>query len=65
MEDYPCNNSRNRASIESFQVVTYSTICIGQIQHSNHEVTRVEVTITRQNFQKLLNPEINQKCGVR
>ena len=64
MEDYPCNNSRNRAYRESFQVVTYSTICTGHIQHNNNDIIMVEVTMTRQNFQKLLNPEINQNGGV-
>ena len=49
---------------KSFQVVTYSTVCIGHIQHNNHDVIKVEVMMTRQNFQKLLNPEINQNCGV-
>ena len=47
-----------------FQVVIYSTICTEHIQHNNHDVTIVEVTMTRQNFQKLLNLEINQNGGV-
>ena len=42
---------------KSFQVVTYNTICTGH-------VIIVEVAMTRQNFQKLLNPEINQNGGV-
>ena len=49
---------------KSFQAVTYNTICTGHIQHNNHDVTIVEVTMTRQNFQKLLNPEINHNRGV-
>ena len=38
---------------KSFEVVTYSTIYIGHTQHNNHDVIIVEVTMTRQNFQKL------------
>ena len=49
---------------KSFQVVTYNTICTGHIQHNNHDVTIVEVTMTREKIQKLLNPEINQNGGV-
>ena len=49
---------------KNLQVVTYSTICTGHIQHNNHDVTIVEVTMTRQIFQKLQNPEINQNGGV-
>ena len=45
-------------------MVTYSTICTVHIQHNIHDVTIVEVTMTRQKFQKLLNPEINQNGGV-
>ena len=37
------------------QVVTYSTICIEHIQHNNDDVISMEVTMTSQNFQKLLN----------
>ena len=64
MEDYPCNNSRNRACREKLSRVTYSTICTGHIQHNNHDVTIVEVTMTRNFFQNLLNLEINQNGGV-
>ena len=46
--------------VKSFQVVTYSTICSGHIQHTNYDVTIVEVTMTRQKFQKLLNLEIDE-----
>ena len=35
---------------KSFQVATYSTICIGQMQHNDHDVIIVEVTMTRQNL---------------
>ena len=49
---------------KSFQVVTYSTICTGHVQRNNHDVIIVEVTMTRQKFQKLLNSEINQNGGV-
>ena len=49
---------------KSFQVVTYSTICTGHIQHNNDDVIKVEVTMTRRNFQKLPNPEMNQNEGV-
>ena len=48
---------------KSFQVVTYSAICTGQIQDKNHNVIIVEVTVTGQNFQKLLNSE-NTKTAV-
>ena len=47
---------------KNFQVVTYSTIGTGHIQHNNHDVIIVEVTMANI-FQKLLNPEINQNCG--
>ena len=56
MKDYPYNNSQIEHVEKSFHVVTYSTICIGQLQHNNHDVTIVEVTMIGQNFQKLLNP---------
>ena len=49
---------------KSFQVVAYSIIYIGHIQHNNNDVIIVEVTMTRQKFEKFLNPEINQNCGV-
>ena len=64
MEDYPCNNSRNRSCRENFQVSTYSTICTGHIQHNNDDVIIAEVMTTRQKFIKLLSPEINQNEGV-
>ena len=48
----------------SLQVVTYGTVCSGYIEHKYDNVMIVEVPMTRQNFQKLLNPEINQNCGV-
>ena len=35
---------------KSFQLVTYSTICTGHIQHNNDDVIIVEVTMTRQKF---------------
>ena len=38
---------------KGFPVVTYSTIYIGHIQH-NDDAIIVEVTMTRQKFQKLL-----------
>ena len=31
---------------KNFQVVAYSTICIGHIQHNNDDVIIMEVTIT-------------------
>ena len=46
---------------QNFQVVTYSTVCTGHIQHDNDDVIIVEVTMTRQIFEKLLNPEITRK----
>ena len=49
---------------KSFQVVTYSLICTGHKQHNNHDVIIVQVTMARQNFQKLPNPEINQNGDV-
>ena len=63
MEDYPCNNEIEHVE-KSFQVVTYSTICIGLIEYNNHDVITVEVTMKRQNFQILINPEIKQIKGV-
>ena len=48
----------------SSQVVTYSTICTGHIQHNNDDVIIVKVTMTRQKFQKLLNSEIVHNLGV-
>ena len=45
-------------------MVTYSTICTRHIEHNNNDVIIVEVKITRQNFQKVLNPETNQNVGV-
>ena len=41
---------------KSFQVVIS--------QYNNHGVIILEVTMTRQIFQKLINPEINQNYGV-
>ena len=38
---------------KSFQVVTYSTICTGHIEQHNNDVIMVEVTMTRQKFQKM------------
>ena len=53
--------TRNIDNIEqNFQVLTYSTVCTGHIQHNNDEVIIVEVTMTRQKFQKLLNSEIKK-----
>ena len=49
---------------KSFKVVTSSTICTGHIQNNNDDVIILEVTMTRQNFEKSLDPEINQNCGV-
>ena len=49
---------------KSFEVATYSIICIGHIQHNNSDVIIVEVTMTSQRSQKLLNPVINQNGGV-
>ena len=50
---------------KSFQVVTCSTICTEHIQHNNEDIIIVEVTMTRQKFQKkMLNPEINQNGRV-
>ena len=45
----------------NFQVVTYCTICTGHIQQNNHEVIKVEVTMTKQNFEKFLNPNNQPK----
>ena len=54
MEDYPCNNSEIEHAEKSFQEVTYSTICTGHKQHNNNnDVIIVEVTMTRQKFQKI------------
>ena len=63
MEDYPCITHEIEHVEKIFKPVTYSTICPGHIQHNNHDVTIVEVTMTKQKFQKLLNPEINQNGG--
>ena len=49
---------------QSFQVVTYKTICTGNIQHNNDDVIIVEVTMTRRKFQKLPNPEKQTKTVV-
>ena len=48
---------------KSIQVVTYNTICSGHI-NDNHDVNMVEVLMIRKFSQKLLNPKINQICGV-
>ena len=64
MEDYPAITHEIEHVEKSIQAVTYSTICTGHIQHNNDDVIIVEVTMTRQNFQKLRNPKINQNCGV-
>ena len=60
MEDYRAITDEIEHVEKSFQVVTYSTICTEHIQHNNDDVIIVEVSMTRQKFQKLLNPEINQ-----
>ena len=50
--------------MQNFQMVTSSKFCTGHIQHNKNHVIIVEVTVTRQNFQKLLNPEIIHNLGV-
>ena len=49
---------------KSFKMVTKNTICTEHIQHSNHDIIIVEVTMARGNFQKLLNPEINKNSEI-
>ena len=45
---------------KSSQVVIYGTICTGHIQHNNHDVIIVEVTMVRQSFQKLKTLELTK-----
>ena len=49
---------------QNYKVVICSTICFGHIYYDEHDVIKVEVTMTKQKFLKLLNLEINPNESV-